>query len=185
MTGPQLRKCQRQVPEAVQSTTAVSDPRGECFSHCHWPPSSEQAQITAHTFQGTCAAWHCQGTCDLEPTPLGECNLPLAVATSYRPLPPQALPTFPNCVCHFPPPPGLSKWVSPDQPQPLLLPPFVWTGNRQWRAAHKKCLGQQQRWAPGAMWPNRTKGICSCSSKSSGVNPCHGLGKPCICGISQ
>lgn len=46
-------------------------------------------------------------------------------------------------------------------------------------------LGQKQSWAPGAVWPNKMKGICSCSDKSSGVNPCNCLGKLCICGISQ
>lgn len=46
-------------------------------------------------------------------------------------------------------------------------------------------LGQKQSWAPGAVWPNKMKGICACSDKSSGVNPCNCLGKLCIWGISQ
>lgn len=95
-----------QVPEAV-----ISDPRGECFSHCHchWAVSKHRSLPTLS--REPVQLGTAKGTHDLEPTPLGECSLPQAVATSYRPLPPQALPTLPSCVCSFPPSPW-PEWAS-------------------------------------------------------------------------
>lgn len=115
MTGPHLCKCQRQVPAAVQTATVISDPRSECFRHrhCHWAvskhrslpiPSRELVQL------GTAKG------------PMTWSQLPWENAVCLRLLPPQALPTLPNCVCCFPPSPGVSEQVSPNQPQPLLLP---------------------------------------------------------------
>jgi len=75
-----------------QVMAAVSEPRSRRNGFwSHWP-SCEQEQVTAHTFLGACATWHCQVTHDLGPSPPGEhktvsggTNFPQAYATAGTP----------------------------------------------------------------------------------------------------
>ena len=87
-------------------------------------------------------------------------DLSQTVATFCRTLPLRALP-------------GTSPFGShiPLSPQPKWVSPLVWAGNRHQRAAYKQRQDQNQSRAPGVVWLKKRKGIHSCSSRYSGLNP--------------
>lgn len=92
---------------------------------------------TSHSphLPGAREPWHCRGSHDLGPVPLGECLTCLRLQQLRRPLPPQALLARSTLACHFPPS-SQPSWVS-ESDTPLCLPHLVWVGNRHQSVAYR------------------------------------------------